>query len=87
MTPVCPICPKCGTEIITHVVPKTARQAEILRYVIEFQAMRHYIPSYTQIAKHIGVKSRATIAKHIRALRRQGLLKDAEAAPNRWTTL
>jgi len=33
-----------------------------------------YEPSYTQIARHFGVKSRATIAKHIAALERRGLL-------------
>jgi SOS-response transcriptional repressor LexA len=69
-----PTCPNCGSEIITARVPRTARQAEILRYVIEFQQRRNYIPSYRQIARHLGVASAATVAKHVNALKRQGLL-------------
>jgi hypothetical protein len=72
-----PICPKCGAEIISRRAPHTAKQAAILRYVIEFEERRNHVPSYAMIAKHVGVKSRATIAKHVRALRRQGFLKTA----------
>lgn len=72
-----PTCPQCGAEIITHRLPHTARQAQILRYLIEFQERKGYRPGYSQIARYLQVKSRATVAKHIRALERQGFLKAA----------
>ncbi|HEX7999478.1 MAG TPA: transcriptional repressor LexA, partial [Pyrinomonadaceae bacterium] len=46
---------------------------------------RHgYEPSYAQIARHFGVSSKATIAKHIAALERRGLLsrRDTDGAFN-----
>lgn len=55
-------------------LPRTERQAEILRFIETFTAKRGAQPSYGVIARHIGVKSRATIAKHIQALERRGLL-------------
>ena len=73
-TTLSPTCPNCGTEIITHRVPNTARQAEILCYLIEFQERRGYRPSYAQIARHFHVSSKGTIAKHVRSLERQGFL-------------
>lgn len=72
-----PVCSKCGAEILDTRVPRTEKQAAILRYLMDFLNRRGYRPSYAQIAKHVGVKSRATIAKHMRALRRQGFLKEA----------
>lgn len=56
-------------------LPRTERQAEILRFIEAFSAKRGAQPSYGVIARHIGVKSRATVAKHIAALERRGLLK------------
>src|SRR2546427_9280741 len=55
-------------------LPRTQRQKEILDYITRFLERRGYEPSYAQIARHFGVKSRATIAKHIAALERRGLL-------------
>ncbi len=55
-------------------LPRTQRQKEILDYITHFLERHGYEPSYTQIARHFGVKSRATIAKHIAALERRGLL-------------
>ena len=55
-------------------LPRTQRQKEILDYITRFQERHGYIPSYAQIARQFGVKSRATIAKHIAALERRGLL-------------
>jgi repressor LexA len=54
--------------------PRTQRQKEILDYITNFLERHGYEPSYAQIARHFGVKSRATIAKHIAALERRGLL-------------
>ena len=55
-------------------LPRTQRQKEILDYITRFLERHGYVPSYAQIARQFGVKSRATIAKHIAALERRGLL-------------
>lgn len=55
-------------------LPRTQRQKEILDYLTRFLERHGYEPSYAQIARHFGVKSRATIAKHIAALEKRGLL-------------
>jgi repressor LexA len=55
-------------------LPRTQRQKEVFDYLVSFLERRGYIPTYTQIAKHLGVKSRATVAKHIKALERLGLI-------------
>jgi repressor LexA len=54
--------------------PRTQRQKEILEYITRFIERHGYEPSYAQIARHFSVSSKATIAKHITALERQGLL-------------
>jgi repressor LexA len=54
--------------------PRTHRQKEILDYIGSFIKRHGYEPSYAQIARHFGVSSKATIAKHIEALERRGLL-------------
>ena len=56
-------------------LPRTQRQKEILDYIVRFRERRGHEPSYAQIAQHFGVKSRATIAKHIAALEKRGLIK------------
>jgi repressor LexA len=58
-------------------LPRTQRQKEILEYITRFLERHGYEPSYAQIARHFGVKSRATIAKHIAALEKRGLLTRA----------
>ncbi len=55
-------------------LPRTQRQKEILEYITSFIERHGYEPSYAQIARHFNVKSKATIAKHIAALERRGLL-------------
>jgi len=55
-------------------LPRTQRQKEILDYIVRFQERHGHEPSYAQIARQFGVKSRATIAKHIAALERRGLI-------------
>ncbi len=54
--------------------PRTQRQKEILDYIERFIERHGYEPSYAQIARHFGVSSKATIAKHIEALERRGLV-------------
>jgi len=55
-------------------LPRTQRQKDILDYITRFLERHGYVPSYAQIARQFGVKSRATIAKHIAALERRGLI-------------
>ena len=57
-----------------NMLPRTQRQKEILDYLTSFLERHGYVPSYTQIARQFGVKSRATIAKHIAALEKRGLI-------------
>lgn len=54
--------------------PRTQRQKEILDYIKRFIERHGYDPSYAQIARHFGLNSKATIAKHVEALERHGLL-------------
>src|SRR5437588_6143129 len=54
--------------------PRTQRQREILDYITRFIERHGYEPSYAQIARHFGVSSKATIAKHIAALEKRGLI-------------
>src|SRR5204862_6608167 len=56
-------------------LPRTQRQKEILDYITRFLARHGHQPSYAQIARHFGISSKATIAKHIAALEKRGLIK------------
>lgn len=55
--------------------PRTQRQREILDYIVRFIERHGYEPSYAQIARHFGLSSKATIAKHVAALESRGLLQ------------
>lgn len=72
-----PICPNCGHQIIQLGAPHTERQAEILAYIIDFESRRGRPPSYMMIARHFNLSTRSGIAKHVRALKRQGFLRAA----------
>src|SRR5437879_8501687 len=65
-------------------LPRTQRQKEVLDYIIRFTAKHGHEPSYAQIARNFGVSSKATIAKHISALEKRGLIK-REDEPGRFT--
>jgi repressor LexA len=54
--------------------PRTLRQKQILDYITSFIDRHGYEPSYAQIARHFQISSKATIAKHVAALERQGLI-------------
>ena len=56
-------------------LPRTQRQKEVLDYITRFLAKHGHEPSYAQIARYFGVKSKATIAKHISALEKRGLIR------------
>ena len=54
--------------------PRTKRQKEVLDFITRYVTRNGYEPSYQQIARHLGVSSKAGIAKHIEALETQGLI-------------
>jgi repressor LexA len=54
--------------------PRTRRQKEVLDYILRYVENHGYVPSYQQIAWHLGVASKAGVAKHIEALESQGLI-------------
>jgi repressor LexA len=53
---------------------RTRRQKEVLDFITRYIDSHGYEPSYQIIARHIGVSSKAGIAKHIKALEAQGHL-------------
>jgi repressor LexA len=59
--------------------PRTQRQKEIFDYISHFIERHGYEPSYAQIARHFGISSKATIAKHIEALEKRGLISRQHA--------
>jgi len=54
--------------------PRTRRQKEVLDFITRYIEKHGYEPSYQQIAWHLGVSSKAGIARHIESLENQGLL-------------
>lgn len=54
--------------------PRTRRQKEVLDFITRYIEKHGYEPSYQQIAWHLGVSSKAGIARHIESLEKQGLL-------------
>lgn len=54
--------------------PQTRRQKQVLDIITRYIKDRGHKPSYQQIARDLGVASKAGIAKHIQALEAQGLL-------------
>lgn len=54
--------------------PRTKRQKEVLEFITRYIEKHGYEPSYQQIAWHLGVSSKAGIARHIACLENQGLI-------------
>jgi repressor LexA len=54
--------------------PRTRRQKEVLDYITRHIENHGFEPSYEKIARHLGVRSKAGVGKHIKALETQGLL-------------
>ncbi len=54
--------------------PRTKRQKEVLDFITRYVSRNGYKPSYQQIARQLGVSSKAGIARHIEALETQGLI-------------
>ncbi len=54
---------------------QTKRQREVLDIITRYFETNGYRPSYQQIAKHLGLRSRAGIARIVQDLESQGLLE------------
>ena len=53
----------------------TRRQKEVLDFLTEFVRKNEYSPSYDEIARGLGLKSLATVHKHITNLTNKGILQ------------
>lgn len=53
---------------------RTRRQREVLDFIIRYIDTHGYEPSYQAIARSLGLRSKAGIAKHVESLEEQGLL-------------
>jgi repressor LexA len=53
---------------------RTRRQREVLDFIVRYIDNHGYEPSYQVIARSLGLRSKAGIAKHVSALEEQGLL-------------
>lgn len=55
--------------------PITPRQKAILTYIETYSGEHDYAPSYREIAEALELRSVATVAEHIEALKRKGYLR------------
>lgn len=54
--------------------PRTRRQKEVFDYIKQYVERYGNEPSYQMIARQLGVRSKAGIARHVKCLEAQGLL-------------
>jgi len=54
---------------------RTRRQKDVLEYISRYITKHGYEPSYQVIARDLGLNSKAGIAKHIKSLEEQGLVR------------
>jgi len=52
-----------------------ATRMKIYDFIVKFITEKHYSPSFQNIADAVRIKSRSTIAYHIKKLEDQGLIK------------
>lgn len=57
----------------TTPVFRTRRQKEIYEFCVGYLKDEGVYPSYSTVAAHFGLKSKATVAKHMDAIARQGV--------------
>jgi DNA-binding CsgD family transcriptional regulator len=73
----CPACADCAAHPQRrHEEPRgtlTARQAEVLSWLVEQAAANLAMPTIRELATHLGISINATF-DHVRALRRKGYL-------------
>src|SRR5271163_148898 len=70
------VCP-CASLFLLYNSPMavTRRQKEVLDFLTDFVKKNEYSPSYDEIARGLGLKSLATVHKHITNLANKGLLQ------------
>jgi repressor LexA len=56
----------------------TRRQKEVLDFVSDFERKNGYSASYQEIADGLGLKSLATVHKHVKNLEQKGMIERAE---------
>ncbi|MCY7376385.1 MAG: hypothetical protein LH472_10495 [Pyrinomonadaceae bacterium] len=66
---------------------RTRRQKEVFDYIKQYIEEYGSEPSYQMIARHFGVSSKAGIARHIKALETQGLIKRRRENGSFWLDL
>ena len=66
---------------------RTRRQKEVFDYIKQYIEKYGNEPSYQMIARHLGVSSKAGIARHIQALETQGLIKRRRENGSFWLDL
>jgi repressor LexA len=66
---------------------RTKRQKEVLDFITRYIEKHGYEPSYQQIAWHLGVASKGGVARHIKALEAQGLVKRTRESGSFWLDL
>jgi repressor LexA len=66
----------CGSPFIRYNAPMavTRRQKEVLDFLESFVMRNGYSPSFEEIARGMGLKSLATVHKHVTNLEKKGLL-------------
>ena len=56
----------------------TQRQSAIVDFIREYISKHHYSPSYREIMRHFGFSSVGSVYKHIKTLKRKGVLDNEE---------
>ncbi len=57
------------------------RQRQIYQYLLDYYAKNRVSPKLREIGEHVGIQSRGTVHRHIRALEAEGLIRiDADQA-------
>ena len=62
----------------------TDRQEELLKFIADFKRQRLSSPSLEEMCKALGVTSRGSLLKHVRALAEQGYLAPASGKKRDW---
>ncbi|OLZ09538.1 transcriptional repressor LexA [Sulfobacillus thermosulfidooxidans] len=61
------------------------RQQKILNYIQDFLAKNGYPPSVREIGKAVGLSSTASVARHLKALEKEGYISHPPAKRRAWT--
>ena len=61
-----------------HTMQPTAQQSAILEFIQSYRERRSVAPTQREIQEHFGFASRFSVVKHLAALKKKGLLDEAE---------